>query len=196
MRFKELRPALMSLVILTLITGILYPLSVTLIAQVVFPVQANGSLITVNNQVVGSALIGQATTDVRYFWSRPSAVAYMEASSLDTPGSSGASNLGSTSTILADAVRGREEAFRAANNVPQTVAVPVEMLFASASGLDPHISPEAARLQTDRVAAARGLQREIVANLIEQYVEQPQLGILGQPRVNVLLLNLALDELQ
>lgn len=193
---QSFRPALVLLVGLTLITGVLYPLFVTLVAQVAFPSQANGSLVTVNNQVVGSSLIGQATDDPRYFWSRPSAVGYMEGSSQDALGSSGASNLSSTSATLDEAVANREEAFRSANNVPTEIAVPTEMLFASASGLDPHISPEAARLQVGRVAEARGLDNTVVANLVEQYVEAPQLAILGQPRVNVLLLNLALDALE
>jgi K+-transporting ATPase ATPase C chain len=196
MRLKELRPALMMFISLTLITGVVYPLLVTLIAQMVFPVQANGSLITIDNQIVGSTLIGQTTDDPRYFWSRPSAVSYMEGASLDALISSGATNYGSTNEVLAESVVLREQTFRTANNVPDDVAVPVEMLFASGSGLDPHVSPEAARLQIDRVAEARGLEREIVANLVEQYVEVPQLGFLGQPRVNVLLLNLALDGLQ
>ncbi|PJF24237.1 MAG: potassium-transporting ATPase subunit KdpC, partial [Phototrophicales bacterium] len=173
-----------------------YPLLVTLLAQMLFPVQANGSLITVDNQVIGSSLIGQTTDDLRYFWSRPSAVSHMEGASLDALVSSGATNYGSTNEALAESVVLRAQTFRAANNVPDDVSVPVEMLFASGSGLDPHISPQAARLQIDRVAEARGLEREIVANLVEQYVEVPQLGFLGQPRVNVLLLNLALDGLQ
>lgn len=197
MRLKELRPALMMFISLMLITGVVYPLLVTLIAQIVFPVQANGSLITTtDDQIVGSTLIGQTTDDPRYFWSRPSAVSYMEGASLDAMVSSGATNYGSTNEVLAETVVMREQTFRAANNVPDDVAVPVEMLFASGSGLDPHVSPEAARLQIDRVAEARGLEREIVANLVEQYVEVPQLGFLGQPRVNVLLLNLALNGLQ
>lgn len=196
MRLKELRPALMMFISLTFITGVVYPLLVTLIAQMVFPVQANGSLITIDTQIVGSTLIGQTTDDPRYFWSRPSAVNYMEGASLEALVSSGATNYGSTNEVLAENVVFREQAFRAAYNVPDDVAVPFEMLFASGSGLDPHISPEAARLQIDRVAEARGLEREIVANLVEQYVEVPQLGFLGQPRVNVLLLNLALDGLQ
>jgi len=196
MRLKEFRPALVMFISLTLITGVVYPLLVTLIAQTFFPVQANGSLITVDNQIIGSSLIGQMTDNPRYFWSRPSAVSYMEGASLDSLASSGATNYGSTNEVLAENVVMREQAFRAANNVPDDVTVPVEMLFASGSGLDPHISPEAARLQIDRVAEARGLERETVANLVEQYVEVPQLGFLGQPRVNVLLLNLALDGIQ
>ncbi|MFN8374420.1 MAG: potassium-transporting ATPase subunit KdpC [Anaerolineae bacterium] len=196
MRMKEFRPALVMFISLTLITGVIYPLFVTLIAQIVFPAQANGSLVTVDNQVVGSSLIGQMTDDPRYFWSRPSAVSYMQGASLDAPVSSGATNYSSTNANLDALVVEREQAFRSANHVPDDVAVPVEMLFASGSGLDPHISPEAARLQIDRVAEARGLDRAVVATLVEQFVEQPQLGFLGQPRVNVLLLNLALDGLE
>jgi K+-transporting ATPase ATPase C chain len=120
----------------------------------------------------------------------------MLGSSPDALGSSGATNQGGTNQTLAENVSAREAAFREANNLPNDVTVPVEMLFASGSGLDPHISPEAARLQVDRVAAVRGLDRETVASLVEQYIEMPQLGFLGQPRVNVLLLNLALDELE
>ncbi len=196
MHLKELRPALMILVSLTLITGVIYPLLVTLMAQMIFPIQANGSLIILDHQIIGSSLIGQMTDDPLYFWSRPSAVSYMEASSLDALGSSGATNYSSTNGTLAEKVVAREATFRTANSIPDNVAVPVEMLFASGSGLDPHISPEAARLQIDRITAARGLERETVVHLVEQYVEMPQLSFLGQPRVNVLLLNLALDELQ
>jgi K+-transporting ATPase ATPase C chain len=186
----------MILTILTVITGVIYPLSVTLIAQIIFPVQANGSLIIKDNQIIGSSLIGQMTDDPRYFWSRPSAVDYMQGSSPDSLGSSGGTNYGSTNEILAEKVIERAAIFLTANNLPDEVAVPLEMLFASGSGLDPHISPEAARLQVDRVATARGFDREIVANLVEQHIEQPQLGFLGQPRMNILLLNLALDGLQ
>ncbi len=194
--FKQFIPAARMLVILTLITGVLYPLSMTVIAQLVFPDQANGSLLTVDGVTVGSSLIGQATDDPRYFWSRPSAVDTMLGSSLDAPGSSGATNFGGTSAELAQAVKGREAAFRAAHNLPDDVAVPVEMLFASGSGLDSHISPESTRLQVERVAAARGLAPETVATLVEAHIETPALGFFGQPHVNVLLLNLALDELE
>ena len=186
---KQLKTAVMMLVIFTVITGIVYPLAVTLAAQAVFPAQANGSLVTVDGQTVGSSLIGQANTDPRYFWSRPSAVSY-------NPLPSSGSNLGPTSQTLADAVAQREADFRAANNVPEGVAVPPDMLFASGSGLDPHISPESARLQVARVAEARGVDAGAVAELVEQSIETPQLGILGEARVNVLLLNIALDKLQ
>jgi K+-transporting ATPase ATPase C chain len=194
--FKQLIPAARMLLILTLITGVIYPLSITLMAQLVFPDQANGSLLTVDGVTVGSSLIGQATDDPRYFWSRPSAVDTMLGSSLDAPGSSGATNFGGTNAELAQAVAEREAVFRATHNLPDDVAVPVEMLFASGSGLDPHISPESARLQTERVAMARGLAVETVAALVESHIEASVLGFLGQPRVNVLLLNLALDQLQ
>ena len=193
---KQLISAARMLVILTLITGVLYPLSMTVIAQLVFANQANGSLLIADGVTIGSELIGQATDDPRYFWSRPSAAGYMLGSSLDTLGSSGATNFGGTSAELAQAVSGREAAFRSAHNLPDNVAVPVEMLFASGSGLDPHISPEAARLQVERVAAARELDAQTVSALVEAHIEPPMLGFLGQPRVNVLLLNLALDRLQ
>lgn len=186
---KQIKTAMLMIVVLTILTGVAYPLLVTLIGQVIFPTQVNGSLVLANDVVVGSSLIGQMNDDPRYFWGRPSATSY---GALPSSGS----NLSPTSATLQAAVIEREAAFRAANNVPDNVAVPTEMLFASGSGLDPHISPEAARLQIDRIAEARGLDREQVAALVEQYVEQPQLGFLGQPRVNVLLLNLALDGLQ
>lgn len=193
---RQLVTAARMLLILSLLTGVLYPVSMTALAQLFFPQQANGNLLTVNGQVVGSAQIGQSTDGLAYFWSRPSAVGYMQGSTLAKPGSSGATNLGSTSAALAEDVARREAAFRESHHLPEDVAVPVEMLFASGSGLDPHISPAAARLQVDRVAQARGLSPEQVAELVEAHVEGPQFGFLGQPRVNVLLLNLALDGLQ
>jgi K+-transporting ATPase ATPase C chain len=193
MMLKQILPAARMLMVLTVLTGLLYPLAMTLIAQVVFPEQANGSLLTVDGVMVGSVLIGQATNNPRYFWSRPSAVAYMQGSSPDALGASGATNYSGTSTVLAAEIAAREAAFREEHNLSTDVDVPVEMLFASGSGLDPHISPESARLQINRVAIARGLDRDTVANLVETHIEGPQLGFLGQPRVNVLLLNLALD---
>ena len=184
------------LLVLTILTGVIYPLAITLMAQVAFPSQANGSLVTVDGEVVGSELIGQMPDDPRYFWSRPSAVGYMQGSSLDSLGLSGATNYGSTNATLAEQFAAREAAFREANGIPQDTTVPTDMLYASGSGLDPHISPKAARLQIVRVAEARGLSEDAVASLVEQFVEPPQLGFLGQPRVNVLLLNLALEGLQ
>ncbi len=187
---KQLYPAFAILALLTLLTGVIYPLTVTGIAQVVFPKKSDGSLIKEEGIVVGSSLIGQnMNNDPRYFWSRPSAVGY-------NPLPSGGSNLSSTSATLEEAVGQRTADFRTANQLAEGTDVPAEMVFASGSGLDPHISPEAARLQIDRVAEARNLPREQVADLVEDFVESPQLGFLGQPRVNVLLLNLALDELQ
>jgi K+-transporting ATPase ATPase C chain len=187
--FKYLRPALMLLLIMTFITGIIYPLLVTGIAQAFFPVQANGSLAGETGQPVGSVLLGQANADPRYFWPRPSATNY------GTLPSSG-SNLAPTSAALAELAAQRAADFRAAHGLAASDAIPVEILFASGSGLDPHVSPDAARLQAGRVATARGLDEAQVIALVETHVEGPQFGILGQPRVNVLLLNLALDELE
>jgi K+-transporting ATPase ATPase C chain len=184
------------LVVMTILTGVIYPLFVTVVAQVFYADRANGSLLTRDNQVVGSELIGQQTDDPRYFWWRPSAVSYMQGATLDNPGSSGATNYGWTSTALTEAVSERTVAFRQQNSLSEGVSVPTDMLFASGSGLDPHISPEAARLQIDRVAATRDLDQETVAALVEQHIEMPQLGFLGKSRVNVLRLNLALDALE
>lgn len=186
---KQLRPALVMLALLTLLTGVVYPLVVTGIAQLIFPVQANGSLLGDPDQPTGSALLGQANDDSRYFWPRPSATGY-------TTLPSGASNLAPTSATLAEQAMQRANDFRAAHGLPTGVKVPVEMRFASGSGLDPHISPDAARMQAGRVADARGLNEAQVLDLVDAHVEGPQLGILGEPRVNVLLLNLALDRLQ
>lgn len=186
---SQLRPALSMLVILTLLTGVIYPLVVTGIAQGLFPAQANGSLVSEADRAIGSELLGQANRDPRYFWPRPSATGYGTLPS-------GGSNLGPTSATLAEQVAQRESDFRTANDYPADMPVPVEMLFASASGLDPHISPDAARWQTGRVAAARGVEEARIAALVEEHVEGPQLGFLGEPRVNVFLLNLALDSLQ
>ena len=186
---QQLRPALMMLAILTAITGALYPLLVTGVAQLVFPWQASGSLLGEEGAPVGSALLGQANADPRYFQPRPSATNYGTLPS-------GGSNLAPTSADLAAAVAQRAADFRAANGLSADAVLPTEMLFASGSGLDPHTSPDAARLQVGRVAAARGLDEATVAALVEEHVEGPQLGILGQPRLNVLLLNLALDGLE
>jgi K+-transporting ATPase ATPase C chain len=194
--FKHFLPALRLLIILTVLTGVLYPLILTLASQAAFPAQANGSLVEIDGQLRGSTLIGQTHSDPRYFWGRPSAVDYMSGSSPDALGSSGASNQGMTNAALVAAVEERAAAFRAAHNLPAEAEVPREMLLASGSGLDPHISPEAARLQVGRVAAARGLTAEAVTALVEEHIEPPQLGLFGQPRVNVLRLNLALDAAQ
>ncbi|MDZ4763031.1 MAG: potassium-transporting ATPase subunit KdpC [Chloroflexota bacterium] len=193
---RIIRQAVVMFVLLTVITGVLYPMLITVLGQAAFPAQANGSLIERDGEIVGSSLIGQATDDPRYFWSRPSGVSYMLGSSSDALAVSSGTNIGWTNAALVAAVAEREAAFRAANNVPAEVAVPPEMLFASGSGLDPHISPASARLQIERVAMARGLDQAQIAALVEQQIESPQLAILGEARVNVLLLNLALDGLQ
>jgi K+-transporting ATPase ATPase C chain len=183
------------LLVLTVLTGLIYPLTVTGAAQVAFPHQANGSLITsADGTVLGSELIGQVVDDPRYFSGRPSAVNAMQAD-IPTLLSSGASNLSISDPRLRADYVSRAEAFRAANGLPAEAPVPSEMVMASGSGLDPHISPEAARLQAARVAEARGLPVESVLALIVEHTEAPQLGILGEPRVNVLRLNLALDGL-
>jgi potassium-transporting ATPase KdpC subunit len=184
------------LVVLTILTGVIYPLLVTGVAQVVFPYQANGSLLTRDDVVVGSELIGQQTDDPRYFWWRPSAVNAMQGTTPAQLGSSGASNAGWTNAALANAVAERSDAFRSDNLLNDDAEIPADVLFASGSGLDPHISPDAAYLQVARVASERGLDTETVSELVDQYVEAPQVGFLGEPRVNVLLLNLALDALQ
>lgn len=190
---NALLPAARMLLILTVLTGLIYPLAVTGVAQVAFPHQANGSLITsADGTVLGSELIGQVVDDPRYFSGRPSVINAMQA---DTPTllSSGASNLSLSDPRLRADYVSRAEAFRAANGLPANAPLPSEMVMASGSGLDPHISPEAARLQAPRVAEARGLAVESVLSLIVEHTEAPQLGVLGEPRVNVLRLNLALD---
>jgi potassium-transporting ATPase KdpC subunit len=185
---QHLRPALMTLLLLTILTGVVYPLVVTGIAQVVFPFQANGSLIVKGGKPVGSALIGQPFDDPRYFWSRPSATTPFGYNA----GSSSGSNLSPTNPDLIKAVQGRVDALHAAdpgNSAP----VPVDLVTTSGSGLDPHISPAAALYQVSRVARERKLDAAKVRELVEQHTEGRFLGMLGEPRVNVLALNLALD---
>lgn len=185
-----LRPALTLFVVLSLITGLLYPLAVTGVAQTAFPHQANGSLITQGGKTVGSELIGQAFTEPGHFWGRPSATAPMPYNAA----ASGGSNQGPTNPALVDAVKARIEALRAADP-DNTRPVPVDLVTASASGLDPQISPAAADYQAARVAKARGLPLAQVQALVQQHTDSPWLGLLGEPRVNVLALNLALESL-
>ncbi|MGA2748756.1 MAG: potassium-transporting ATPase subunit KdpC [Verrucomicrobiota bacterium] len=177
----------------SLIAGVAYPLVMTALAQVCFHDKANGSLVERDGKLVGSALLAQQFQSTNYFWPRPSACTY--GSSPSGIVASSGSNLGPTSGALQTNVINNAAAFRAGNNLATNTPVPADMLYASASGLDPHISPESARLQITRVAAARGLSQDAVQQLVEKFVEPPQWGFLGEPRVNVLLLNLALDQL-
>jgi len=185
---KHLRPTLVALLLFTAITGIVYPLVVTGITQVIFPRQANGSLIVKDGKAVGSELIGQPFDDPKYFWDRPSATSPFAYNA----GASGGSNLGPTNPDLQKQIQGRIEALRAADP-GNTAPIPVDLVTTSGSGLDPHISPAAALYQVRRVAKARGLAQDAVRRLVEQQVEGRQFGFLGEPRVNVLKLNLALD---
>lgn len=195
---KQFRPALILLIALTLLTGVIYPLLVTAIAQAAFPGQANGSLIySKDGQPVGSTLIGQQFDDSKYFWGRLSATGafpYNAFNAENLTASSG-SNLGPTSKALVEAVKARVDALRAADP-GNTAPVPVDLVTASGSGLDPHISPAAALYQVPRVAKARSLSEEAVSQLVAEYTEGRTFGILGEPRVNVLKLNLALDARQ
>jgi K+-transporting ATPase ATPase C chain len=185
-----LRPALVLFCVLTLLTGIAYPLLVTGVAQSLFATQAGGSLILRNGKPVGSSLIGQNFSDPKHFWGRPSATGPMPYNASASSGS----NLGPLNPALTDAVKGRLEALRAADP-GNTAPVPVDLVTASASGLDPHISPAAARFQVARVARARGLAVDRVQGLADQLTEAPLFGFLGESRVNVLQLNLALESL-
>ncbi len=183
-----LRPALVLLVGLTIITGVAYPLLVTGAAQAVFPRQANGSIVESGGKPVGSSLLGQSFVEPRYFWSRPSATSPDPYNGT----ASGGSNQGPTNPALTDAAKKRIAALQAADP-GNTAPVPVELVTASGSGLDPEISPAAARYQVARVARARGLDPAAVQALVEAHTEGRQFGVLGEPRVNVLELNLALD---
>ena len=185
------RPALILFIALTLLTGLAYPLLVTGIAQSFFPMQANGSIVTRGGKDVGSSLIGQNFSEPKYFWGRPSATAPMPYNASASSGS----NLGPLNPALTEAVTGRIEVLRAADP-GNTAAVPVDLVTASASGLDPHISPAAALYQASRVAKARGLALPRVSELVAAQTERPLLGLIGEPRVNVLKLNLELDELR
>jgi K+-transporting ATPase ATPase C chain len=193
----QLRPALILFALLAILTGFLYPLAVTGIAQLAFPADANGSIIDNNGDLVGSALIGQNFSDPRYFWGRPSATSgspYTPFDAFTLTGSSG-SNLGPLSQELVDIVQQRVHAMQAADP-GNTSPIPIDLVTASASGLDPHISVAAAYYQVPRVARIRGMSEAYVIALVDQYTEGRTFGLLGEPRVNVLLLNLALDEIK
>jgi K+-transporting ATPase ATPase C chain len=176
----------------SVVTGVVYTVAITAIAQVAFKDRANGSLVVHDGKIIGSALLAQQFQGTNYFWPRPSACTYGTGAS-GLVASSG-SNLGPTSGPLQTNVMNNIAAFISGNNLPTNTVVPADMAFASASGLDPHISPEAAQLQVARVAASRGAGVDKIKALVERFTEPPQWGFLGQARVNVLLLNVALDE--
>jgi K+-transporting ATPase ATPase C chain len=185
---SQVRPAFFMLLIFTVITGVIYPLAVAGVAQLVFPHQANGSLIIVDGKAVGSELIGQQFDDPKYFWGRPSAAGYNAAAS-------SGSNYGPMNPALMEMVQVRVDTLKTAD--PENSAlIPVDLVTASGSGLDPHISVAAALYQVHRVSQARGLSDEALKSIVEKYTEGRQFGIFGESRVNVLLLNLALDEYQ
>ncbi len=188
---KHLRPALVSLALLTVLTGVVYPMVVTGLAQILFPRQANGSLIVKDGKRVGSALIGQPFDDPKYFWGRPSATSPFP----DNAGASGGSNLGPTNPALKKAVQDRIDALRAADP-DNTLPIPVDLVTASGSGLDPHITPAAALYQIPRVARVRGISEDRLRQLVAEHTQGRQFGILGEPGVTVLTLNLALDSLR
>ena len=191
MILKHLKASIILLVLFTLLTGLLYPLAVTGLAQLLFPGKANGSMIMKDGRYVGSRLIGQPFTDPKYFWGRLSATSPFPYNA----GASSGSNYGPLNPALSDAAKKRADELRAAdphNNSP----IPVDLITSSGSGLDPHISVAAALYQTPRVARARNMSEAKVHSLVQQFTEGRQLGLLGEPRVNVLELNLALDENQ
>ena len=187
----QLRISVIALVFFTLLTGLIYPLTVTGLAQLLFPLQANGSLIEQDGEVIGSELIGQYFTDPKYFWGRPSATAPVPYNAAASAGS----NLALTNPALKQMVIARIAALHSADP-GNTAPIPIDLVTTSASGLDPHISVAAALYQVPRVARERGLDENQVRRLVEQSVEGRQFGFLGEPRINVLRLNLALDGLQ
>jgi len=189
---KHLRPAVMLFIILSVLTGVVYPALVTGLAQLLFPGQANGSLMSAENgKVKGSSLIGQPFSSPGHFWGRPSATGPFPYNA----GASSGSNLGPTNPALADAVKARLEALRAADP-GNTAPIPVDLITASGSGLDPHISPAAAAYQIPRIAKARKMSADKLSALVAAHTEGRQWGLFGEPRVNVLTLNLALDALR
>lgn len=184
--------ALKFLLVMTVLTGIVYPLFMTGIAQLFFPSKANGSMVMKDGKIAGSELIGQKFDSSIYFWSRPSAIDY-------NPVPSGASNFGPTSDKLKKQVSERQASFAAKNSITDITAIPKEMIFASGSGLDPHISPEAALCQLERVATARNFnaeQKQKIQQLITNMKEGPQYFLFGEPRINVFKLNLAVDNIR
>ena len=194
---KEIRPAIVLLVALTLITGVIYPFAMTGIARVIFPIQSQGSLVEENGRIVGSALIGQQFQSDRYFHGRPSATVSPDPNdttkTVPAPynaANSGGSNLGPTNKSLMERVQGDMDRLQQENPSSE---VPIDLVTTSGSGLDPHISPAAAHFQVPRVAKARNMSEDSVRRLVDEHVEGRTLGILGEPRVNVLALNLALD---
>jgi potassium-transporting ATPase KdpC subunit len=197
--FKEMRPAIVLVVALTLITGLVYPLVVTGVAGLIFPYQAQGSLIERDGKAIGSALIGQEFTSDRYFHGRPSATTATDPAdstkTVPTPynaANSGGSNLGPTNNALVERVRGDLEKLKQEN---PSAGLPIDLVTTSGSGLDPHISPAAALFQVPRVAKARAMLEDRVRDLVNEHIEGRTLGVFGEPRVNVLALNLALDRI-
>jgi potassium-transporting ATPase KdpC subunit len=191
MILKQLRIAIITTALFTILTGLAYPLVVTGLGQLMFPARANGSLVTQNGKLVGSELIGQPFSDPKYFWGRPSATSPFPYNAAASSGS----NYGPTNPALFDAVKGRIKQLRDADSA-NTQPIPVDLVTASGSGLDPDISVAAAQYQIARVARVRGLGMDKVQSLVEENTESRQLGFLGEPRVNVLRLNLALDAAQ
>lgn len=186
--YTAFKKALRLLMLFTIILGLAYPLAVTALANLFFPVQANGSLITENNRIIGSTLLGQSFVSDKYFQARPSAVNY-------NPLNAGGSNLGPSNDKLIIGIKTNTYTFTWKNYLPPGMSVPSEMVMASGSGLDPHISPQSAYMQVIRIAQARNLEPEKINELIFHYVEPPTIGIIGETQVNVLKLNIALDKL-